>query len=225
MRCHHPATLTGDDPDMRSIPTARPALLRSACIAGACVLLLAACAGREARDDVAADQAPVIELEPAQAPLDLPRFMGEWHVAAHIPWFGERGHVASSDTYTLGEDGEIQVSYRWRDGFGEPEQVKEMNAEVEPDTGNRIWKQKLFKVLPVQVRILEVAPDYSWALLDHPKRDMAWIMTRVPVIDAPTYRELEKKIAAHGVNTDKLRRVPQVPDQVGRLGFAPPNLP
>jgi apolipoprotein D and lipocalin family protein len=43
------------------------------------------------------------------APVDLARFMGRWHVIAHVPYFGESGHVASSDDYTLQDDGDIHV--------------------------------------------------------------------------------------------------------------------
>ena len=32
---------------------------------------------------------------PAVPQVDLPRFMGTWHVVAHIPYFAERGHVAA----------------------------------------------------------------------------------------------------------------------------------
>lgn len=197
-----------------------PALLSAAALAAA--LLTAGCAGRDARHGA---EAGAVDLETARPGIDLQRFMGRWHVAAHVPWFAERGHVASSDTYALAADGRIEVRYRWREGFGEPEQVHDSVARIEPGTGNRIWKQRLFKVLSSRTRILEVAPDYSWALLDHPDRELAWILTRDPVIDAPTYRELEKKIAAHGVNTDRLRRVPQVAAQVGMLGFAVPSHP
>jgi apolipoprotein D and lipocalin family protein len=70
-----------------------------------------------------------------------------------------------------------------------------------------------------------VAPDYSWALIDYPGRDLAWIFAREPVMDKTQYRELEGRMRGHGVNTDKLRRVPQVRDQVGRLGFADPKNP
>ena len=42
---------------------------------------------------------------------------------------------------------------------------------------------------------------------------------------AAQYRELEGRMRTHGVDTDKLRRIPQVPEQVGRLGFADPKKP
>ena len=62
-------------------------------------------------------------------------------------------------------------------------------------------------------------------LLDSPGRDHAWILTRAQQVDDEAYLELERRIRGHGVNTDKLRRVPQLPDQEGRLGFEPATSP
>jgi apolipoprotein D and lipocalin family protein len=161
----------------------------------------------------------------AQTPIDLPRFMGQWHVIAHVPYFAEAGHVASSDTYTLKDDGGIAVHYRYREGFGEPEQTFDSRATVREGSGNRLWTTWFYRVVPTRFRILEVAPDYSWALIDYPGRDLAWVFAREPVMADAQYRELEGRMRTHGVNTDKLRRIPQVSAQVGRLGFADPKKP
>lgn len=164
-------------------------------------------------------------MEAQPAPMALDRMMGRWHVIAHVPNFAERGHVASTITYTRGADGGIDVLYSAREGFDEPVETRRAVAEVEPGTGNRLWKIRYYRVIPTRLRILEVAPDGAWALLQYPERDLAWIFARSPDMDGAQYRELEGRIAAHGVNTDKLRRVPQVRAQVGRLGFAPPKRP
>ncbi len=157
------------------------------------------------------------------APIDLPRFMGRWHVIAHVPYFAERGHVASVDEYTLRPDGRIGVHYTYRTSFSEPEKSLDSSATVKANTGNREWTTWFFRVVPTKYRILEVAPDYSWALIDYPGRDLAWIFARAPVIDEVLYRDLEQRLSGHGVNVDKVRRVPQVADQVGKLGFEMPE--
>ena len=68
-------------------------------------------------------------------PIDLPRFMGAWHVIAHVPYFGERGHVASRDEYTLRTDGKIGVRYVYQEGFAEPVKTLDSKATVKSDTG------------------------------------------------------------------------------------------
>lgn len=152
-------------------------------------------------------------------PIDLPRFMGRWHVIARVPYFAERGHVASVDEYTLQPDGDIGVRYTYRKRFSGPQQSLESRATVKARTGNRQWTTRFFRVIPTRYRILEVAPDYSWALIDYPGRDLAWVFARAPVMGDALYQDLERRLGAYGVNVDKVRRVPQVADQVGKLGF------
>jgi apolipoprotein D and lipocalin family protein len=200
---------------MPPAPRRHPSLSRwlVVTVVSTCAALLSACA--------TAPLPPTV----AQTPIDLPRFMGRWHVIAHVPYFAEAGHVASSDTYTLQDDGGIAVRYTYREGFGEPVQTFDSRATVREGTGNRQWTTWFYRVVPTKFRILEVAPDYSWALIDYPGRDLAWMFAREPVMPAAQYRELEGRMRTHGVDTDKLRRIPQVPEQVGRLGFADPKKP
>ncbi len=163
--------------------------------------------------------------ESPQPPVDLQRFMGTWYVIARIPNPIERGHVASRDEYTLYDDGEkVAVRYVYREGFQEPEQETHARASVDEDSGNHDWRLWFYKIVPTKYRILEVAPDYSWALIAYPGRDMAWIFAREPDMSTEQYRTLVAKLRdQYGVYTDKLKRVPQHPEQVDKLGFEVPN--
>lgn len=157
------------------------------------------------------------------APIDLARFMGQWHVIAHVPYFAERGDVASSDTYTLQADGAIAVRYSYRKGFDRPVQTFDSRATVTHGSGNRDWTTWFFRIIPTKFRILEVAPDYSWALIGYPGRDLAWVFARQPLIDEGLYADLLRRMRGHGVDTGKLRRIAQTRGQVGQPGFAPPH--
>ncbi|WP_045770529.1 lipocalin family protein [Xanthomonas albilineans] len=171
-------------------------------------------------------KSPGPEQEAARPPIDLQRFMGRWYVIAHIPYFAERGHVASSDEYTLKDNGKIAVRYKYRKGFDEPLKEITSRATVNAGTGNRRWTTWFFAVLPTKYRILEVAPDYSWALIDYPGRDLAWVFARSPDMSHKQYRELVDKMDhKYGINTDKLLRIAQRREQVGRLGFEVPEKP
>jgi len=160
-----------------------------------------------------------------QTPIDLPAFMGTWYVIGHIPYFSERGHVEGRHQYTLLDGGQVQVQYLYRTGFQQPQKMLAATATVEPDSGNRVWRLRFFRVVPAAQRILEVAPDGAWALLDSPGRELAWVFARQPTMDDALYLELLARLRAHGINSDKVWRMPQDPSQVGRLGFERPNDP
>jgi apolipoprotein D and lipocalin family protein len=183
------------------------------CILMALVLALAAgCASRgEARREADA--------------LDLPRFMGTWHVVAHIPYFAERGHVAARYEYRFRDSDKVGVAYHYREAFDQPEQVREARASVKDGSGNREWTLWFVGVVPAKWRIVDVAPDYSWALADYPGRDMGWILARDPLMDDARYEALVKRARDHGINARQLVRVPQVLEQVGRPGFGEPKGP
>lgn len=155
--------------------------------------------------------------------VDLPPFMGTWYVVARIPNTLERGHMASRNVYTLRQDGKIAVQYIWRTGALEPYKQIDITATVQPNTGNREWRMRFFKLLPLQHRILEIAPDQSWALLDSPGRELAWIFSRKPDIDDAQYQSLRKRLRAHGVDIDKVWRVPHTAAEVGRRGYDVPK--
>lgn len=179
----------------------------------AAVVMLAACA------------TPPMPAAVKDTPIDLPRYMGRWYVIANIPYFAERGNVASVDDYTLRDDGRIDVQFTFRTGFSQPVKTINSVAKVEPGTDNHLWSQRFFKIVPAKYRILEVAPDYSWALVDYPGRELAWVLARSPDMDDALYQRLLDKLDGFGVNSDKLWRVPQTADQVGKLGFDHPDDP
>lgn len=159
------------------------------------------------------------------APIDLKRFMGTWYVIGRVPNVIERGHVASVNEYTLRDSQKVAITYSYREGFGEPLEQLTARASVDQDSGNHNWRTWFYRVVPTHSRVLEVAPDYSWALVGYPGREMAWIFSRTADMETTQYRELAARLRdEYGVNTDKLKRVPQHPEQVDRLGFEVPNV-
>ncbi|MBN5052035.1 lipocalin family protein, partial [Stenotrophomonas maltophilia] len=181
-----------------------------------CAVLLALSLGGPA---VAANTPPSSHNSAAEASadgaIDLQRFMGTWYVIGRVPNFIERGHVTSVNQYELREDHKVAITYRYRDGFGEPLQEIRARASVDPDSGNHGWRTWFYRVVPTHSRVLEVAPDYSWALIGYPGREMAWIFSRTPDMDKGLYKELAERLRdEYGVNTDKLKRVPQHAEQV-----------
>lgn len=166
---------------------------------------------------------PVRTDVPQPAPVAVQALMGTWYEVARIPNLVERGHMGSQHQYTLQPEGEIAVRYRYR--TGPDAEWKEMSARatVLQDSGNRQWRMRFFRMLPLTQRVLDVAPDGSWMLLDAPGRDLAWIFTRTPDLTDADYLQLRERLRAHGVNTDKVWRVVHRDEDVGARGFDQPK--
>lgn len=182
----------------RPLPTGYlPALYLSAIL----LLVLVACSSAGGRQALT-----------TTAEVDLPRFMGRWWVIAHIPYFAEKGKVATADIYTLRDDGRIDNVFAYRKAFGEPEQQMRGVASVVPGTRNAQWVVRFYGgLVKADYLVLEVAPDYSWALIGHPSRDYAWLFAREQAMDDAEYAQLIGRFAQYGYDTKRLQRVPQLP--------------
>lgn len=157
----------------------------------------------------------------SSASIDLDRYMGAWHVIGRINYIGERGDVASEDVYSLNKDGDIDTVYRYRKSFDADDEVKTLESTglVQPDTSNAFWRIRFFGFLKADYLILEVADDYSWALIGQPSRKLGWIFGREAVMPDPLYSTLIEKMGGYGYDTSRILRVAQVQEQVGKPGF------
>ncbi|MBL0028882.1 MAG: lipocalin family protein [Rhodanobacteraceae bacterium] len=164
-------------------------------------LLLAACASRGERG-----RAP---LE-AAVDIDLPRFMGTWHVIANVPYFFENGKVATRDEYRLRGDGRIDNDFVFKKRFGEEDRRWRGVSRVIPGSGGARWKVQFVWPFSSELAVVHVDDDYQGAALTTPNRKLAWVFGREPTMDAERYQALVAKLAAQGVDVAALRTVPQV---------------
>lgn len=77
---------------------------------GAAALALAGC------QNLATKQAPAGELKAITKKVDLERFMGDWHVIAHIPVFLEKDAYNAVERYELKEGGAIATTFTFNKG-------------------------------------------------------------------------------------------------------------
>jgi apolipoprotein D and lipocalin family protein len=144
--------------------------------------------------------------------VDLPRFMGRWHVIGHIPYSLERGKVATYDEYTLRPDGRIDNVFGFRKGsFDAPEQTWKGIAWVVDTTSNAEWRVQFIWPLRAAYLVTDLDPDYRWSVVGHPSRNYLWILARDRSLPDPLYRDLLKRAAAQGFDTSRVVKVPQPP--------------
>lgn len=151
----------------------------------------------------------------SKANIDLERYMGRWWVIANIPYFAENGKVATADVYALKPDGKIDNVFAYRKAFDQPEQLMQAEARVYPGTNNNHWQVRFWGgLIRSQLLILEVSPDYQWALIGNPGRSLAWVFSREQIMDDAQLKILTEKFRSHGYDPSKLVRVPQTIEQL-----------
>lgn len=167
---------------------------------------------------------PRAELPLQTVPIDLSRYMGRWYIIANIPYFAERGFVGSYAQWSLRADGKIDDSYAGhKKRFDAPLTQYHFVDTVLPGSGNAKWKVRLFWPIYATQWTVYVDPDYRYTILGYPDKTLGWIFARSPVISDEVYQSLLARMDAMGYDTSRVRRVPQMPSQIGKPGFASLN--
>lgn len=147
------------------------------------------------------------------AHVDLHRYLGKWYVIANIPYFLENGKVASYDTYSMRPDGRMNNVFTFRKGsFDAPEQNWHGIAWVVDRDSNAEWRVRFIWPLYSTYLVLELDPEYRWAVVATPGHKLLWVLARERELNDVTYTEILKKIAGQGYDTNRISKVPQPAD-------------
>jgi apolipoprotein D and lipocalin family protein len=167
--------------------------------------------------------AVVLAMAPAHAqqPLatvdtvDISRYVGVWHEIARLP-NSMQASCATDVTTSFMRRGmrtfDVETRCRRADGS---EETDVGIARIQDTTTNAKME---IRFLPLAVAwwpfawsdywILDLAPDYSHALIGVPARDAMWILARRPELDSAVYQRLVAKARALGFDVGKLVRTP-----------------
>ena len=140
--------------------------------------------------------------------VDLDRFMGTWYVHGYTPTAIDGNAYNATETYARNEQGRIETTYRFNAGGPEGEaKTYQPTGRVYDTTSNAEWRMTFFGLITSPYLILYVSDDYSRTVIGHPDRDLAWIMTRSPQIDAATYETLRAELVRRNFDLSTLQRV------------------
>ncbi len=144
------------------------------------------------------------------AHVDLNRYLGNWYVIANIPYFLENGKVASYDTYSMRKDGRMNNIFTFRkDSFAAPEKSWHGVAWVVNKESNAEWKVRFLWPFTSTYLVLELDPDYRWAVVATPGHKLLWVLARGRSLDDATYAEILQRIQAQGYDVKLVKKVPQ----------------
>jgi apolipoprotein D and lipocalin family protein len=142
--------------------------------------------------------------------VDLPRFMGDWHVIAAIPTAFEKGAHNPMDSYTLEADGTIATTFSFNaDRFGGKLKTYQSRGYVLDPATPAIWGQQYIWPFKADYRISYLSSDYSQTVIAREKRDHVWIMARTKTISEADLARLTAFVAEQGYDVSKLERMPQ----------------
>jgi apolipoprotein D and lipocalin family protein len=141
------------------------------------------------------------------ARVDLQRYLGTWYEIASFPQSFQRGCTATTATYALRDDGQIDVLNRCRKGSldGEPKEARG-RARVVDRASNARLEVTFFWPFWGDYWIVDLGADYEYAVVGHPSRDYLWILSRTPTMDPALYASILQRLETQGFETARLRR-------------------
>lgn len=143
--------------------------------------------------------------------FDANRYLGTWYEIARLDHRFERGLEQVSAHYSLNLDGSIKVINRGYD----PEQRQWQQAEGtakfvgEPTIGQ--LKVSFFGPFYGGYNVLQLAPDYRYALISGPDRDYLWILARSASLPEQDLKFLVAEAKRMGFATEQLIYVHHLP--------------
>ena len=153
-----------------------------------------------------------LRLPPLQtvAHVELSRYLGTWYEFANFPQSFQRGCTATTATYTLRADGDIDVLNRCRKGSIDGEEKSALGrARVVDRATNAKLEVSFFRPFWGDYWIIDLSDDYAYAVVGHPGRDYLWILARKPTMAEATYQSIVTRLQAQGYETSRLVRTLQ----------------
>ncbi|HZI88785.1 MAG TPA: lipocalin family protein [Pyrinomonadaceae bacterium] len=154
------------------------------------------------------------ELEVVQS-VDLTRYTGRWYEIARLPnSFQKKCTDTVTADYSMRADGKIEVINRCRKASGEYSTAKGKAKIVDKKTNAKL-KVTFFWPFYGDYWILDLGPNYEYAVVGEPDRKYLWILSRSPQMDEALYQQLLQKMAAKGFNTEMMIKTSQFTTESG----------
>jgi apolipoprotein D and lipocalin family protein len=138
--------------------------------------------------------------------VDLQKYSGKWYEIASFPQRFQKGCHCTTAEYTMSEKGYVIVENRCnRDSINGKQSYIKGKAFVEKNTGNAKLKVQFFWPFKAKYWIIDLANDYSYAVVSHPNKKYLWILSRTPKMDIEVYQQIIQRLKEKGFDITKIQ--------------------
>lgn len=137
--------------------------------------------------------------------LDLNRYVGKWYEIARYDHIFERGLVGCTANYTLQDNGYIKVVNAGYKKTLDGKYDESIGKARRPNVNEQgKLEVAFFANFYADYYVLELAPDYRYALVGSKTDKYLWILSRTPQMEQVDIDFLLKRAKERGYNVDKL---------------------
>ena len=142
--------------------------------------------------------------------FDINKYLGKWYEIARYDHKFEKGLVGVTADYSLRPDGKIKVvNSGYKDSLDGKKSTAVGKAKIPDLYSPSKLKVSFFLFFYSDYFVLELDPDYKWAVVGSSSDNYLWILSRTPEIDDTLYNNILEKIATRGYDTSLLLKVKQ----------------
>ena len=149
--------------------------------------------------------------------LDLNRYQGTWYEVARYDNAFEKPGEAARAQYTVQPDGRVRVENTAYDpvtgeyrnvvgsaSVGKEGDTSKLRVSFVPGVGK-------YGVGAADYWVVDLQPDYQYAVVGDPARRAMWVLSRTPQLDDATLEGIKERAAAQGFDPARLIETPPFP--------------
>lgn len=141
--------------------------------------------------------------------INLNKFSGKWFVIGVIPTAFDKNWEYVTETYTIKDENKIDIFTTYiKKGKTKTNSVRSKGFPKKEEK-NVKWKVQFVWPFKADYLIEEIASDYSYTVVGHPKKKFLYIMNRSGKMAEELYNELVERYSQKGYETGKLQKVLQ----------------
>jgi apolipoprotein D and lipocalin family protein len=142
--------------------------------------------------------------------VDLQRYMGAWYEIASFPQSFQKGCHCTVAEYSMTDKGYVRVLNTCRKDSAEGKaKTASGKAFVVEGSNNAKLRVQFFWPFRGDYWIIDLAEDYTFAVVGDPSRKYLWILSRSPQMDPGLYQQITDRAAAKGFDISKLQKTDQ----------------
>lgn len=141
--------------------------------------------------------------------VDLNKYSGRWYEIASYPQRFQQGCHCTTAEYTMTGKGYVIVENRCnKDSINGKESYIKGKAFTDDSTNAKL-KVQFFWPFRAKYWIIDLAADYSYAVVSHPNKEYLWILSRTPQMDEIVYQQILGRLKEKGFDMNKLQKTIQ----------------
>jgi len=139
--------------------------------------------------------------------VDLNKYAGKWYEIASYPQRFQKGCYCTTAEYTWSEKGYVIVENRCnKDSVTGKQSSIKGKAFVVKNSGNAKLKVQFFWPFTGKYWIIDLADDYTYAVVSHPNKKYLWILSRTSKMDEKVYQQILSRLNEKGFDLSKLQQ-------------------